>query len=156
MCDHLGRGCLYSMMILRGDQSVESNGGGDGNIQGICGSCQGNFDAQIGCVHRFLGESWAFGAQNEGVFCVWGLVLGEGVDVDGVWGGGECEGFEACEFEGCEGCDPVGLVLDLGEGDGEGVSHGDSEGFSVEWVAAFGREEDVDLGAAEGGDGAED
>ena len=82
--------------------------------------------------------------------------MGEGVDVLGVVGGGEGEGFEAEGFDGCEGWEPVGLVLDLQIGDGEGVSHGDAEGFSVEGIAAFGGEEDGDILATEGGDGAED
>jgi len=111
-------------------------------------------------VDRLLGESWAFGAEYEGVFGVWGLILGEGVDVDGVALGGEGEGLEAGGFDGCEGWEPVGLVLDLEEGDGEGVSHGDAEGFSVEGVAAFWAEDDGDgLGtgcATECGGGAED
>jgi len=69
---------------------------------------------------------------------VGGVVLGEGVDVDSVLGGGHGEGCEACGFEGCEDCGPGFIFGEGGEGDGEGVSHGDSEGFSVEGVAAFG------------------
>ncbi len=54
----------------------------------------------------------------------------------GGWGEGE-EG-EACGLDGLEGGDPGGLVLDLGEGDGEGVSHRDAEGLSIEGIAASG------------------
>jgi hypothetical protein len=59
-------------------------------------------------------------------------------------------------LDGLEGGDPVGLVLDLGEGDGEGVSHGDAERLSIEGVAAARREDDWNIGPRECGGGAED
>jgi len=82
--------------------------------------------------------------------------LGDLFDVQSVTGGGQGEGGEPCVFDGCEGWDPIGLFLDLGEWDGEGVSHRDSEGFAVQRIAAARGEKDGDSCAAEGGDGAED
>tara|TARA_R110000868_G_scaffold119469_3_gene317099 strand:- start:4048 stop:4581 length:534 start_codon:yes stop_codon:yes gene_type:complete len=78
------------------------------------------------------------------------------VNIEGITSGGQGEGGESGGLDGCEGWDPIGLIFGLGEGDGEGVSHRDSEGLAVEGIATARGEEDGDPGATEGGDGAED
>ncbi len=58
------------VLALGWDQSVESNGCRDGNIQRIRGFDQGNLDFFVGGVEGLGGESWAFGAEHKGDFGV--------------------------------------------------------------------------------------
>lgn len=77
----------------------------------------------VGSVHGLRGESGAFGAEENGDFLLLRAVVEVLVDILGVVGRGHGEYLKSCCLDLIEGGDPVGLVRDLGEGDGEGVSH---------------------------------
>lgn len=119
-------------------------GGGDGkgagDVQGVLGAEEGDFEDQVGLGEGFVGDAVLFVAEDEGE--------GGGKEVVG-----QREGVVA-GVEGDEGAGEVGEGSSLETGDEGGCAHGGAGHFFVVEVGGFVGE--VDGSNAEGFGGAED